>query len=651
MSSISASAACSIPLAIAAPAAVSAAAYLNAKFGIGQDVKGLAKFTKFQKQLEALNTTDRANAFYAFEDAAKDPKSANRLFLVLPSDAAAPGQQTQWTYAEAYETMLKYAGWLKDEFSVQPKEVVAMDFTNKPQFIWMWFAIWSLGAIPGFINSNLRDNAFIHCVKISTARLLLIDSSIREVLTDEAKAALGPTDTGRAIDAVIVQEDAHDKIMLLAPYRAPDSLRQGVKYTDTSLLIYTSGTTGLPKAGNVSWGKPWSGYLFWPAFQELTADSRYYSPMPLYHSAASLLCVCACIGARCTYIMGPKFSPRNFMKQVSETKADHCQYIGEICRYLLSTPASPYDRAHNLKVAFGNGLRPDVWDAFKERFAIPTIVEFYGATEAPTATLVQSRNTFTRGTIGNTGLIGRLLSRSTTAIVKYDLETDTPYRSPSTHFCVRAATGEAGEYITWLDPDAIAEKYQGYLGNDSASTSKILRDVFAKGDAWYRTGDLLRRDADGRLYFTDRIGDTFRWKSENVSTAEVAEALSTHPAVKEANVYGVSLPHHDGRAGCAALLLNDGHSLDNASTAASLANHVRQKLPKYAVPLFLRLVKGEFEITGTVKQTKVGLRNQGVEIEKMGGDRLFWLPTVGAEAYETFAEKQWGNLSGGGVRL
>jgi len=349
--------------------------------------------------------------------------------------------------------------------------------------------------------------------------------------------------------------------------------------------------------------------------------------------------------------MGTRFSPRTFMKHVTETEATTMQYIGEMCRYLLSAKPSQYDKAHKLRQAFGNGLRPDVWQDFKDRFNIPTIVEFYGATEGPGATLIHSQNDFTRGSIGRTGLLGRAIGYNTTALLRFDHEADEPWRDPRTNFCTRSSTNEPGEMVSQLDPAAVKEKFAGYLGNEKATSGKILNNVFKNGDAWYRTGDLIRRDAEGRYWFVDRIGDTFRWKGENVSTNECSEALGSHPALREANVYGVQLPGHDGRAGCAAVLLKDGQTFDE-QLRRDLASHVRKRLPKYALPLFLRLVKNEFEVTGTVKQTKVQLRNEGVDPEKIGEDEVLWLSSAGGnEGYQDFKKRDWEALGSGQVKL
>lgn len=200
-----------------------------------------------------LEKQDRVNSFYFFEELAKNPKSANRLFLVIPKDGAHAGGRTEWTYAEAYDIVLKYARWLKETHGVQKSEVIAMDFKNKPQFIWMWFALWSLGAVPAFINSNLEDKAFVHCVKVSTSRLLVLDPELESILNEDARAAFAPDDKGRAVETIVLEQGLEMQIEGGLPYRAPDEARSGVMRTSACLLIYTSGTTGLPKAANVAW--------------------------------------------------------------------------------------------------------------------------------------------------------------------------------------------------------------------------------------------------------------------------------------------------------------------------------------------------------------------------------------------------------------
>lgn len=376
--------------------------------------------------------------------------------------------------------------------------------------------------------------------------------------------------------------------------------------------------------------------------------------MPLYHSAASILSFITTVQAGSTQALGRKFSTKTFWKEVRETKATGIQYVGETLRYLLA--AEPeydpktgecLDKQHNVKAAFGNGLRPDIWNKFKERFGIETIVEFYAATEGSLGIWNISSNDHGAGAVGRNGWLLKALAGERLAVVEVDWETETPYRDPKTGFCKVVEPKQPGEMLFKLPPEELESRFQGYYNNPEATKSKVMRDVFVKGDAWFRTGDLTSSN-DGLMYFNDRLGDTFRWKSENVSTTEVSEAVGLHPSVREANVYGVQLPHHDGRAGCVAISFDKKPGSD---TLKSLAAHVRSALPKYAVPLFLRVVPGVggSQVTGTNKQQKHHLRKAGVKPGALkDGAELFWLKN---DTYVPFGDKDWSELQGGRVKL
>lgn len=340
-----------------------------------------------------------------------------------------------------------------------------------------------------------------------------------------------------------------------------------------------------------------------------------------------------------------------FWPEVRESKATVIQYVGETCRYLLAAPpqidpvtGENLDLKNNVRIAFGNGLRPDIWNRFKERFGIEAIAEFYAATEGSGGCWNFSRNDFSKGAIGRVGTLGSLLVNASTKYVELDWETEMPYRDSKTGFCRQVPCGVPGEMLMELDAADIEKKFQGYFNNKSSTEGKIMRNVFKKGDAYFRTGDMISHDLQGRSYFSDRIGDTFRWKSENVSTNEVSEALGNHTSVHEANVYGVELPHHDGRAGCVAIVLAEEPS---ERLMSDLAKHAHAQLPRFAVPLFLRLTKS-MVVTGTNKQQKHIVRSQGVDPEKMGEDELFWLKDG---TYVPFGKKDWEELNGGKVRL
>lgn len=377
--------------------------------------------------------------------------------------------------------------------------------------------------------------------------------------------------------------------------------------------------------------------------------------MPLYHSSAALLGFGPCLFAGSTFVVGHKFSTRTFWPEVRASKATIIQYVGETCRYLLGAlpqidPVSGknLDKSHNVRIAFGNGLRPDIWNRFKERFGIDTIAEFYAATESPSGSWNLSSNDFGVGAIGRHGMLASRLMRISCAIVEVDWEQELPLRSSNGH-CRRVAADSPGELLYQIDAQRIEKKFQGYFNNSRATEGKILRNVFKQGDAWFRTGDVVRLDSEGRWYFCDRIGDTFRWKSENVSTAEVSEVLGAHPAVLEANVYGVEIPHHDGRAGCAAVMFEGGNA--TPEVLDGIASLARDRLPKYAVPLFLRVVR-EMEPTGNNKQQKHILRAQGVDPGKVrsesSGDRIYWLKEG---RYVELEDKGWDEIKTGRARL
>jgi len=373
--------------------------------------------------------------------------------------------------------------------------------------------------------------------------------------------------------------------------------------------------------------------------------------MPLYHSSAAVLGLCTTLNSGATICIGKKFSTKTFWQEVRDSKATVIQYVGETCRYLLAAPpqidpatGENLDKKNNVRMAFGNGLRPDVWNKFKERFDIGIIAEFYSATEGSSASWNYSKNDFSKGAIGRNGWLLGLMMNKTWAPVELDWETEEPWRDPVTGFCKKVKRGEPGEMLYKLDETDIEKGFQGYFNNKESTSSKIMRNVFVKGDAYFRTGDMISWHPEGLVYFNDRIGDTFRWKSENVSTNEVSEALGNHPSVHEANVYGVELPHHDGRAGCVGLILAEQPS---PRLLQDLADHAHKLLPRFAVPLFVRMMK-EMQTTGTNKQQKHVVRAQGVDPSKIGEDELFWLK---GGTYVKFSKKDWEDLNGGRVRL
>ncbi|KAI6782667.1 Fatty acid transporter protein-like protein [Emericellopsis cladophorae] len=635
-----------VPLAIAAPAAAAALAYVNARGALWNDLRVLdGQYTALVRTLYRMKT-DRLNVFYLLEEWAQSRSHAHRNLVLF--------EGKRHTYAQVYDRVLRYGTWMKENLGVKSGDIVAMDFQNSDSFIFVWFALWAVGAKPAFINYNLTGNALTHCIKVAETSLCLVDPAVEDNVTDDVKAE------NPGVKFVTFTPETEAQAFAAPPNRLPDEQRSQADYADMAILIYTSGTTGLPKPAIVSWSKCIGGAGIGDRVLRIGKNDIVYTSMPLYHSAAAVLSFLAVLHAGSTQALGRKFSTKSYWSDVREMEATVLQYVGETLRYLVAAPpqidtktGENLDKKHKVRLAYGNGLRPDVWRRFQDRFGVDEIGEMYAATEGTAALINMCANDLTAGAMGRTGWLTDFLMSRSIAVVEVDWATEEPARDPKTGLCRRVKNrGDPGEMLFQLPSDDPTKRFQGYYKNPQANAKKLMRNVLKEGDAWFRTGDVVRWDTEGRIWFNDRIGDTFRWKSENVSTSEVSEAVGMHPAVKEANVYGVELPHHDGRAGCAAVYLYQHAPLDE--TLRSLAEHTRSQLPKYAVPLFLRVVKGDpggAHTTGTNKQQKHFLRQAGVKPdpateEELG--ELYWLATDG---YRRFGDKEWRELEGGRVKL
>ncbi|KAI8910911.1 AMP-dependent synthetase and ligase, partial [Gorgonomyces haynaldii] len=475
---------------------------------------------------------------------------------------------------------------------------VAVMLENSIEFIVTWFALLKIGSFPAFINYNLKGKALEHVLNLAGTTALVTQRSLLEAAQPFIPGYL----------------DKWNKMVFgaldLSPFPStepPAALRKETKLTDPAAYIYTSGTTGFPKAALIPHVRMWIGMNLVPAYAQTTFEDRMYCCLPLYHSSAAMLAFGNCVIRGACLIISTKFSASQFIPDCRQFRATGAIYIGELCRYLLSSTPQPDEQQHQLRFMVGNGLRPDIWLQLKERFAIPTIVEFYASTEGNIALFnPQTDNKYGVGAIGRKGIIADLFVK--TAIIKHDPITDEPIRGKD-GFCIPCKANEPGEAIGLVVDGDPTKNFSGYKGNEAATKKKLLFDVFVKGDKWFRSGDILKYDEDKYYYFMDRIGDTFRWKGENVSTTEVAEAMSSYPGIEEANVYGVLVPGADGRAGMAALTVKPGFDI------SGLAKHCISRLPSYAVPLFIRILP-EMQTTGTMKQIKHELRTQGCDPSK-----------------------------------
>jgi len=538
-------------------------------------------------------------------------------------------EEEKLTNAELEARANQVARWATAQ-GIGRGDVVALLLGNCPEYIVTWLGLAKIGAVSALINTNLRGQPLGHCLGVSEAKHVVVGADLAESL-ESAREHLerwptvwslrGTAAGARDLDAELAERSS-DPV-------DPD-IRRGMTAADKLFYIYTSGTTGLPKAANISHQRALLMGGGAHGAQQLDEQDRVYVCLPLYHSAGGVMATVGALLSGGSLIIAPKFSASRFWSDCVRYEATSFQYIGELCRYLLGTPEHPDERRHGIRVCIGNGLRPEIWPAFQERFDIPHIIEFYGATEGNVALMNFD------GKVGAIGRMPRLMRMAFgVELIRYDVARDEHERDSAGH-CVRCKPGEVGEAIGRLS-DAL--RFEGY-SNPEATEKKILRNVFKQGDAYFRTGDLMRQDEDDYFYFVDRIGDTFRWKGENVSTNEVAEVVSVCPGVKEANVYGVEVPGQDGRAGMAALVA--GSDFD----AEALAARVNAELPVYARPLFLRLMP-EIEITGTFKHRKVDLVKEGFDPTRVK-DPLFFLQ---GGRYEPLDEALHARIVGGEVRV
>ena len=518
-----------------------------------------------------------------------------------PHNVAIYFEDRKITYRELDEAANRYARWAIAQ-GLGKGHVVALMMENRPEYIVAWLGVLKAGAAAALINTNLIKGPLAHSLNISGASHVILGAECAEGFASAADQLERPMKAWVTGGTVQGTEQLDKLLDLFSTDPLPADTRKDVTINDEALYIYTSGTTGNPKAARLPHVRVLTMMTGFSAAANATEKDRMYCVLPLYHSAGGVCAVGAVLTVGGAVIIRRKFSAREFFTDCGKYEATLFQYIGELCRYLLNAEVNPKERKHKIRMAIGNGLRPEIWPAFQKRFNIPRVLEFYGATEGNVALLNYD------GTVGAVGRIpGWAKKRFNVEIVKFNTETETVVRGAD-GLCIACAPGEAGEALGKIstDPNTPTGRFDGYAKKEETE-KKILRDVFEKGDQWFRTGDLLKQDKRGYFFFVDRIGDTFRWKGENVSTNEVSEAISVFPGIKEANVYGVAVPGTDGRAGMAAIVCDPGLDL------VKLHQHIIKELPDYARPLFIRL-SHEMEVTGTFKHRKVDLVKEGIDL-------------------------------------
>jgi fatty-acyl-CoA synthase len=538
--------------------------------------------------LKAIELTSRIETepLRLFADVVEDWAARQPDRPALVSDA-----QTL-SYRALAERINRYARWALST-GIERGDTVCLIMPTRPDYVAAWLGIGRVGGVVALINTRLVGQSLAHCVNVARADHIILASEIADVFEAARPLVEGAPKiwSDEDIDIALARFDGAS----LTPAE-----RRDVTINERALLIYTSGTTGLPKAASISHRRilNWGGWF--AGLTGASPDDRLYNCLPVHHSVGGVVAPCSMLFAGASVALAEKFSATHFWQDVARFDCTLFQYIGELCRYLLKAPASEFERQHRLRLACGNGLRGDIWEQFQARFAIPQILEFYAATEGNFSLYN------VEGRVGAVGRIPALLAhRFPAAIVKVDPDSDAPMRGDD-GLCIVCARNEAGEAIGRIGTaDGGGGRFEGYT--DGAETEKkILRDVFAEGDAWFRTGDLMRLDEQGFFHFVDRVGDTFRWKGENVAASEVNDAVRECKGVLDATTYGVEVAGHDGRAGMSAIVLGDDFDL------AAFADHLSARLPAYAQPLFLRIC-ASLDATETFKQKKHQLAREGFD--------------------------------------
>ena len=523
-----------------------------------------------------------------------------------------------WTYERTNRAANTLAKYLLSR-GVKHSDRVVLFMQNRPDYIVTLLALNKIGAIGVLINSSLTGDPLIHCVNSSESSLCIVG------------AELAP-----AIEEVLneLNVKGNDKFLWVSDgdsYTKPDwciNLRSvvdtsddsnleetnNVKAKDTAFYIFTSGTTGVPKAAifpnvkivaastNISTG----GY-------RMDHTDCMYNCLPLYHSTGLMLGLCACVRVGASTLIKRKFSASSFWREASEFNTTLFVYVGELCRYLANQEPNEFEENNPIRAMVGNGLRPDLWDAFRDRFNVEMICEIYGASEG---------NALFMNLLNKEKTIG--MTNVDVELIKYDVAEDSIFKDSNNKY-QKVEFGKPGLLINKISDNSI---FNGYT-DAKESEKKVLRNVFEDGDAWFNTGDLIQEIdvgyALGRRHFqfVDRIGDTFRWKSENVSTNEVAEILNGHSSINMANVYGVKVPNAEGRAGMAAFTVENNQSID----WSDLSDFVNKNLPKYARPVFIRIIS-KVDTTGTFKLKKNELRDEGYDINKHNDVIYFMMPNT-----------------------
>lgn len=540
------------------------------------------------------------------------------------------------TYTQANEWANQIAHFFLSK-GLQKGDVVAVLVENRPELLVSIIALAKLGVTAALVNTSQTGKVLTHSINLVKPRAVIVGEEVRENLD----AVLGDLNVNKnevywfADDDTLKEtgkapagyNNLADTITQYPRFNPPTT--NSVFFKDGLFYIYTSGTTGLPKAVVFTHGRWMRAYGTYGHIMDLNQHDVMYATLPLYHATGMVVCWSAALVGNAAFAIRRKFSAREFWPDVQRFNASAIGYVGELCRYLLDTAPTPADRNHRVTKMIGNGMRPTIWNKFKQRFGVEEVLELYASSEGN----VGFSNIFNfDNTVG--------FSPTPYAIVKFDKEKNEPIRDKK-GYLIKVKTGESGLLIGKITKRA---PFDGYTDPEK-NKSVIFKNVFSKGDSYFNTGDLVRDIGFRHAQFVDRLGDTFRWKGENVSTTEVEGLVAEHPKISEAVAYGVEIPNTNGRAGMCAITPIAGESITEQDHTEILA-YLKECLPAYAIPVFLR-IQQQMETTGTFKYQKNKLKDEAFNPAKTDETLLVWLPgenkycQVTTEIYENIQSEKY----------
>nr|XP_018898544.1 PREDICTED: long-chain fatty acid transport protein 1-like [Bemisia tabaci] len=551
--------------------------------------------------------------------------------------------ETSWTYQELEDYSNRVANYFQKQ-GIKRGDTVCLFMEGCPEYVAIWLGFCKLGAATALINTNLRQATLTHSINVVAGKHIIYGAELTDALKEIAGSVSDakyyglkgnrPDNHGRTLLEGSIPLDAN--LLEASKEPQPAAELKKTKITDKFLYIYTSGTTGMPKAAIMTYIRAMFMFHGPHILLHMSEDDVVYTPLPLYHTAGGILGICQALCMGCTVVIKTKFSVSNFWTDCAKYKCTVAQYIGEMCRYLLAGPVKPEETQHNVRLIVGNGLRAQIWEQFVKRFNIKQVGEFYGATES-NCNIINADNT-----VGAVGFIPWFVKPIYSAtLIRVDPDTSEPLRDER-GLCIPCKEGEPGLLIGLINNRKAESAFHGYA-DKKASESKILQDVFAKGQSAFNSGDILICDELGYFYFKDRTGDTFRWRGENVATSEVEAVISNVIQLNDAVVYGVEINNVEGKAGMAAVV-----DPEKKVDLKQLAEGIKKSLPTYARPLFLRIMEN-VNLTATFKLKKTELVADGFNPAKIS-DPLYFADLKTGE-FQPLTQQVYDDIQSGKIRL